>query len=82
MTTTAAYICLGCTHYHHMSEDPETCEAFPEGIPWIVLSGQSTHQEPIDGDGGVVFHPRNIGQAKALIKLIERNQNGGTPVPS
>jgi hypothetical protein len=31
---------------------------FPSGIPVIILDGESNHDTPIEGDGGVVYKSR------------------------
>ena len=37
---------------------PDTCSAFPGGIPDVVLEGIHDHRMPFDGDRGVRFEPR------------------------
>lgn len=37
-------------------EDQFTCAAFPGGIPWPIWYEQVSHFDPIEGDGGIVFH--------------------------
>lgn len=34
------------------------CEAFPNGIPEVILSGSFDHRKPHDGDGGIRFEPK------------------------
>lgn len=33
--------------------DGPTCDAFPEGIPGTVWTGEVDHRQPVDGDGGL-----------------------------
>jgi hypothetical protein len=43
--------CPVCKHYLNLFE----CEAFPEGIPDEILSGEVDHTEPYPGDNGIRF---------------------------
>jgi hypothetical protein len=45
--------CLGCKHFHVN----DTCEAFPEGIPPVILTGRYDHKENYPGDQGITFEP-------------------------
>jgi|GEM_PF-4224343 len=51
--------CFGCQWFH--KEAGVTCDAFPKGIPLIILLGERDHSVPfsLDGvdDGGLVFLP-------------------------
>jgi len=35
-----------------------TCEAFPDGMPLEIWSGQNKHVEPYGNDGGLLFERR------------------------
>lgn len=48
-------ICPDCKHIRY---GRQTCDAFPDGIPGDFLGGRKEHREPVDGDGGIVFEPR------------------------
>lgn len=48
--------CNKCIHVH---DDGMTCDAFPDGIPGEILSGEFNHIEPYDGDNGIRFERNN-----------------------
>lgn len=37
------------------------CEAFPKGIPEHILSGDNSHTEKVEGDGGLRFESVEVG---------------------
>lgn len=43
--------CYVCKHLFAA----ERCDAFPEGIPEPIVSGEVLHTEPYPGDGGILF---------------------------
>ena len=45
--------CIGCMHYTMMA----TCEAFPNKIPYEIISGHFIHTEPYPGDHGIMYDP-------------------------
>jgi len=44
--------CLDCKF---LRNPPLTCEAFIDGIPDEILSGEFDHVEPFNGDHGIMF---------------------------
>jgi hypothetical protein len=34
------------------------CEAFPFGIPRVILLGENQHREPFPGDNGLQYKPK------------------------
>lgn len=59
MTTGPQSQCYACRHLRGGDLDaPETCDAFPAGIPDEVYDGVLDHRQPVDGDRGVRWAPR------------------------
>jgi len=46
-------LCMSCLHIRK----DYTCDAFPEGIPDIIVLGHR-HETPVDGDRGIQFEQR------------------------
>ena len=44
--------CTSCAHFDATSWK---CKAFPNGIPYEIVSGQHDHRKPFPGDGGVLY---------------------------
>lgn len=52
--------CLLCKHLHRSkgSLPKGTCNAFPDKIPFVIVSSQVGHLEPLDGqENDIVFEP-------------------------
>lgn len=48
-------ICLFCKHFYQHQYGK--CKAFPDGIPYSIVSGQQDHYSAISGDNGIQFEP-------------------------
>lgn len=48
-------ICMECKH---LFETGLKCKAFPEGIPDKIIFGSVDHHNPIEGDNGIQFEPK------------------------
>ena len=57
MVTFAAPICLECSRFHYDDEEKNACDAFPEGIPWEIITSAFDHHNPYPGDHGIQFEP-------------------------
>lgn len=45
--------CITCRHYRLAG----ACDAFPDGIPVVILKGERDHREPYPGDHGIQYEP-------------------------
>lgn len=67
MTTQATSQCGVCDHFRSPLSLPEPerltrgpfCAAFPDGIPDVVFGNELDHRQPVDGDHGVRWTPRD-----------------------
>jgi hypothetical protein len=48
--------CIRCNHYQWDFK----CDAFPDGIPDEILSGDNDHTEPYPGDNDIQFEPLSV----------------------
>ena len=48
--------CLFCVSFNHKKYG--TCEAFPDGIPHAIISGEVSHFENVEGDKGIKFEAK------------------------
>lgn len=65
--------CASCFHKHI---GKPTCDAFPEGIPQPLLSGDVKHDDPYPGDGGFRYHhykspPQQQPEGQKAVKASE-----------
>lgn len=47
--------CLTCKHYRGIL----VCNAYPQGIPEVVIRGLFDHRKPCPGDQGIRWEPRD-----------------------
>lgn len=45
--------CMACLNW----KENIVCNAFPDGIPEEILTGEHDHTESFDGDNGITFEP-------------------------
>ena len=45
--------CSNCKHWRGGT----TCDAFPNGIPWPIQSGDVSHLKPLSGDNDIQYEP-------------------------
>jgi hypothetical protein len=61
MTIGPAPLCFECKHYTGETfNEPELrtdyfCDAFPNGIPFDIISGGYGHTTPFEGDNGIQY---------------------------
>ena len=47
--------CLDCKNF--INDKKFTCNAFPDGIPDEIITGEVSHTKPYKGDHGIQFEP-------------------------
>lgn len=53
-----APICLTCKHFHSSNKNGFTCNAFPDGVPEVIVMALEDHQEEIGGEvDGITYEP-------------------------
>ena len=48
--------CIGCKNYSGV----QSCEAFKEKIPNIIMTGEFDHSNPYKGDNGIRYKEKTI----------------------
>lgn len=75
MTSIAAPICYGCVHMKASKPgDALTCDAFPEGIPNDILVSRTDHRDPVKGDHGIQFDPKDKAAATYAERMFDRGE--------
>lgn len=51
--------CLTCKHMHATgaANGQSACDAFPDGIPFVIQTGDVDHSKPYPGDHGILYAP-------------------------
>lgn len=51
--------CANCKHFRDERPDSNrpACDAFPDGMPPVVLTGEHDHRKAYPGDNGIRFEP-------------------------
>lgn len=51
--------CMTCKHLHAAgaANGQSACDAFPQGIPFTIQSGETDHSKPYPGDNGIRYTP-------------------------
>lgn len=74
----ATAVCLTCRHLDLYSEDdesPVTCDAYPDGIPLDIVLWGIKHDQPRDGDHGILYargqpHRATLGETRILMREV------------
>lgn len=62
--------CATCVHKHLASA---TCDAFPDGIPKVILDGKFKHRTTWPGDHGIVYQ-EDTARLRRLQPFLEKSR--------
>ena len=60
-----------CYTCRHLLSFPDSCAAFPNGIPEEIQKGDDPHMDPIEGDNGIVYYPFLTKEQETRIRVDE-----------
>ena len=52
--------CSTCTYYIKNGKKSFVCQAYPDGIPDVIIRGEVDHIEPYPGDHGIQYMEKPI----------------------
>jgi len=52
--------CANCKHFHRYNKAADTCDAFPSGIPRLILSNRMDHRYQVKGDSDIRYSPIDL----------------------
>jgi hypothetical protein len=53
--------CATCLHFHDDdNRETATCDAFPDGIPEQILTGEVDHKSPFPNDNGIRYERQKL----------------------
>ncbi len=76
--TITEWSCLLCKHLHDVkpNKDARSCDAFPDIIPWCIVTGDCDHRESYPGDNGIRFEPIDQNEDKELERYLRQSGEG------
>lgn len=82
-------ICFACKHFNQSiwglnTDEPQTCDAYPDGIPARYLRGGMAHTDPDGDDQGITFelNPAKSGALDTFIQFWYEPDPGTPPEES
>ncbi|MCX6998073.1 MAG: hypothetical protein NTV49_13565 [Kiritimatiellaeota bacterium] len=67
--TTEEVNCFFCKHWIPPMKqgDGDVCAAYPDGIPFLIVSGEWQHDRPLPDDHGIQFEQASEEQLKERV---------------
>jgi len=72
-----------CAYCKHLKLGTKSCKAFPEGMPSDIYYGFQMHITPFEGDGGILFEPREDladSGREVVAALLEKAHQPKAPI--